>query len=200
MGGKRYVLVFAACAAGCGNVKSEQPDAGAPRGVDDAAPDAAHDGGASGPARFDVAYINDFTINPNIESLFSFALVINKGTAPLKLQTTTVVTFSDDSAAIDWSLTKTGASTATLRPGSAAGMLNPDASAALVDTGLVPEPVEDNTLNFTMDFAEPPPAGVTLKAQAVLKIETTDLVLPFTITIVASGAPKYNAASRLSSN
>jgi hypothetical protein len=161
--------------------------------------DAGIDVAPASPTKYDIAYINDITINPNISSIFSFLIVVNEGTAPLKLETTSVVTYSDDNAGIDWQLTRSGATTAMLQPGHAAGMLNPDAVAKLVDSGLAPEPIDDNNLDFTMAFATPPTAGVTLRAQAVLRIETADIVLPFTISIVASGSPKYNAASRITS-
>jgi hypothetical protein len=193
------VLAFSAVVvAGCGNVKTLAPDAAMPSG-DDAGSDAALDAMPVGVAKYDIAYIDDITMGSNITSIFSFILVVNKGTVPLKLETTSVVTYSDDSASIDWQLTKNGATSTLLKPDHAAGSLAPDASAKLVDSGLVPEPIDDNMLNFTMAFPNMPPSGVTLKAQAVLRIETADVVLPFTINLVASGIPKYNVAARVSS-
>jgi hypothetical protein len=211
----QVLAIWAASAAACGDVKSLSLDAAAPPGGEagpapdatpidaaliDAAPiDALIDAAPAPVTKYDIAYITDITLNPNISSIFSFLLIVNKGTAPLKLETTTVVTYSDDSAGIDWTLTNNGVTTTMLRPDHAAGMLSPDVAAKLVDSGLVPEPIDDNTLNFTMAFTTPPPSGVTLRAQAVLRVETADIVLPFTINIVASGAPKYNVASRISS-
>jgi hypothetical protein len=199
MRGTRHGGVIAALGIagliGCGDVKSTSPDARDP--VDGAGP--GPDSAAASGAKYDIAYISDLTINPNISSLFSFLLVINKGTAPLKLNTATVVAYSDDSAAIDWQLTKNAATTTLLTPDHAAGTLVPDATAKLVDSGLVPEPIEDTKLDFMMTFPTAPASGVTLHAQAVLRIETANIVLPFTINIVASGAPKYNAAARISS-
>jgi hypothetical protein len=184
----RYVAALALCAAGvivagCGSVKMSSGDG---------------DNEDATATKYDIAYVDDFTIDPNISSLFSFLLVVNEGEKPLSLQTATVVTYSDDSAGIDWQLTEDATTTIVLKPGHAAGLLSPGTASKLVESGLVPEPIDDNQLDFTMSFPTPPTAGVALHAQAVLRIETTDIVLPFTINIVPSGGPTYNATRRIS--
>jgi hypothetical protein len=54
-------------------------------------------------------------------------------------------------------------------------------------------------LNFMMNFPVAPPSGITLHAQAVVQIDTANIVLPFTIKIVSSGAPSFNGAARVRS-
>ena len=192
---RNLAALMACCGAmvGCGSVKTLMPEMPPDAAID--APDAMQ----PAKTKYDVAYINDITIIPAITSINSLVLVVNKGTAPLKLSTVDVVTYSDDSADIGWAFSKSGATTTMLMPSQAAGQLTPDAQGKLVDSGLVREPVVDNMLNFSMAFSTTPPTGVILHAQVVLRIETTDIVLPFTIKIVSSGFLALNAASRLSS-
>lgn len=204
------VLVLATSGvAGCGSVRS--PDPGGPAidasvEVDapgslpvDAAGNPPIDSPSAATVKYDIGYINDITLTPNISSVRSILAIVNKGTAALKLSTVTVVTYGHDFPGIDWRFSNTGVTTTALSPGQAAGLLNADAATKLVGSGLVPETIVDNTLDFTMTFPTAPPAGVTLHAQAVLQIESANIVLPFTIKVVASGAPVFNTAGRISS-
>lgn len=78
---------------------------------------------------------------------------MNTGTAPLDLSTASVVSISDDSDEVAWALTKFSGSTIVLPPGQASGCLSPLAA----------------------------PAGTTYHAQAVIRIDGVDIVVPFTI-------------------
>jgi hypothetical protein len=197
-----YVKVFVLGSAGvigCGSVKANAPDAQTQTPPDAMLIDAATDSEMAGTVKYDVGYVNDITLTPNIYTVHSFTLVANRGTAPLKLSTTSIVTTSSDVSGVDWQFTKSGSSTVSLTPGRSAGALNSDAMAKLVTSGLVPEPSEDTALDFTMTFGTAPASGLTLHAQAVLRVDTANIVLPFTITVVAGGTPSLNSATRKSS-
>ncbi|HMG56530.1 MAG TPA: hypothetical protein VK601_23685 [Kofleriaceae bacterium] len=193
------LVVGAAGVMGCGSVKAMEPSVPPPDAASDGPADASTDSAPVAVIKYDVAYINDLTLTTSISNVHGILLVVNKGTAPLKLSTAAVVTYSNDFPGITWEFSKNGATTTMLVPGHAAGAIGPDVTAKLVDSGLVPEPIDDNTLDFTMTFPMEPPSGLTLHAQAVLQIESANIVLPFTLEIVGSGSPSLNATSRVTS-
>lgn len=169
----------------------------APQGTD-AGADAAVDSPPS-VTTYDVVYVNEFTLTPNTPSLMGFLLIVNRGTAPLSLETATVVTFSDDNAGIEWTFQKESSSVTMLAPGTAAGLLSPAAAAQISASGLVTEPIANDPLSFGFSFPSPPAAGTTFKAQAVIQVGAADAVLPFTIHVVASGSTLFNNSMRVSS-
>jgi len=151
--------------------------------------------------RFDVGYINDIVIVPlNTTSIHTMVLVVNKGTAPLHLETASVLTFSDDNTSFGWMFEKRTPSTAALDPDRAGGALSPNTRAVIVDMGYVTERIDDINLDFQMDFTGNPPSGAVDNAQAVIRIDGVDAVLKFRITTVASGnSPVYNSGKRVTS-
>jgi hypothetical protein len=200
-GGVVVVLVGLASAAGCGKVQQSVADAApAPALLDAAAmvldvmPDT-----PTPETRFDVGYVNDFTVPADTDSVFGFALVVNTGAAPLDLGTATVVTVTDDNDAVDWTFTKKAGSTTMLVPNHAAGLLTLAAHDKVVTGGVVSEPIDDQLLDFSMGFASPPTAGTSLHGQVVLEIQHSVAILPFTVSVVASGDLLLNVARRVSS-
>jgi hypothetical protein len=189
------------CASGCGSVKSERLiDAGE---TEDAAVDAPGDAMVDAPppgtTRYDVAYINEITFSAGGTSAAAFLLVVNKGTLPLDLATASVVTFSDDNAAVDWKFVEAATSTTRLAPEHAAGLLSGPATAQLVVSGLVPEPIDDRLITFEMSFVDPVIPGVTFGAQAVIQIGGANVVLPFIIHGSRGVDTVYNSAKRVAS-
>jgi hypothetical protein len=200
--------------AGCGSVRSTNADGPPPDDASisrddaiatDAAVDAAVDTAIDTPVattRFDIGYINDLVIVPlDTTQLRGLLLVVNKGTVPLDLSTASVLAFSDDADGIDWQFSKRANSTFLLDPGRAAGSLGVSARPLIVDQGVVTERIDDNALDFQMDFLGTPASGVIANAQAIVRIDGVEAVLTFKITTVSSApAPfQYNTARRVSS-
>jgi hypothetical protein len=150
-----FVIVTA---TGCGSVERSH--------LLDAAIDGSLDSDMS--IRYDVGYINEFTLTPSTSSLFSFLLVVNKGGVPLNTLGISVVSFISDNPGVDWTFSKESDATKTLPSGRAAGALSPAAMAQIVDSGLVTESIDDPFLNFRMSFPSAPPAGITLRDPLVL--------------------------------
>ena len=174
---------------GCGSVQNAAVDA-SPDST--GSPDSAGSG-----VSYDIGYVNDLTVAPNITKVAGLLLVVNRGAAPLKISSASVVIFDDDNTSIDWTFSKESDSMIMLKPGRAAGLLSPAAMAQVVTGGLVTEPIDDQLLNFAMSFPSPPAADTTLRAEAVIRIEAVDLTVPFTIHIVASGGVELNSAKRI---
>jgi hypothetical protein len=193
-------VALAACmmgAIGCGSVEDQPIDASPGPGID-AAVDALPDSAAGG-VKYDVGYVNEITVQVSDSGAISgFTLVVNKGTAPLDLSTALVVAVSDDNPAFTWSFEKVGNSIAMLSPERSAGLLNQLATTQIVTNGLVPEPIEDQILNFGMFVTPAPTAGLNLQTQAVLQIGTANIVLPFTVHYI-SGSTAVNSTRRISS-
>lgn len=166
----------------------------------DAPPDAPPDM-ASAIRRFDIGYVNDFVIVPlDTTQIRSFLLVVNKGTQPLDLATASVVTYSDDSNGIDWQFSRRTATSFMLDPDRAAGSLGVNARPLIVEAGVITERIDDNALDFQMDFLGTPASGVVANAQAILRIDGAEAVLSFKITTVSSGpAVQFNTAKRVQS-
>jgi hypothetical protein len=190
-------VVLAACGAGafgCGSVQSTEVDAAV-----DAAGDSAVDvmpDTASPPIRYDVGYVDNLTLTPDITGVFGFVAVVNMGTAQLNLSTASVVTFIDDNANVEWSFAKEKDSTAMLSLGRAAGFLTLAAKSKVLANGVVIEPFDDEILSFSMNFVTPLPSGASLNAQAVISIDNVNVTLPFTINI-GTGV-QFNSARRVS--
>jgi hypothetical protein len=164
-------------------------DAGLDASIDAAAPSHA----------FDVGYINEFTYPFNVTGVSEFMMVVNRGPLPLNLADAELDAVEDDSPQVDWTLSVDMLSTTVLPAGHAAGLLSQDANTALVVSGLVSEPLDDNTLNFRMSFSDFPTAGTAIHAQAKLRIGDASVTLPFTIHIVASGTVMLDHAVRVGS-
>lgn len=184
-------------AIGCGSVEDQPIDASPGPGID-AAVDAPPDSVAGG-VKYDVGYVNEITLSTATDSISGFTLVVNKGTAPLDLSTASVVTFSDDNPTFTWSFVKAGNSVATLSPERSAGLLSPLATTQIVTNGLVPEPIEDQTLNFEMFVTPAPTSGLNLHTQAVLQIDTANIVLTFTVHYISGSMTLINSTQRISS-
>jgi hypothetical protein len=151
--------------------------------------------------KFDIGYVNEFVIVPrDTTQIHSFVLVVNTGNVPLDLSTATVLTFNDDSNAVDWEFSKRTSATFSLDPTRAAGSLGPNARPLIVDAGVVTERIDDNVLDFQMDFLGTPASGVVANAQAVVRIGGVEAVLLFRITTMSSGeSPQFNTAKRVHS-
>jgi hypothetical protein len=147
--------------------------------------------------RFDIAYVSELTLDPNateLHSILGFMVVVNTGTAPLDLSSAQVVSVSDDSDLVDWSITRFAASTAIVPPGHAAGCLSPVAVDRILASGVVTEPGGgcsdyDQGLDFEMHFSNMAPPGTTYHGLATIQVGGAQLALPFTIhTAVANGS------------
>lgn len=210
MGGLRVRALWApwvACAVGsigCGSVQEMEEGSDAPMDAStgttaDAAPipgtDAAEemladaapaDAPPSGLIEYDVAYINNFTLTPDIATLGSFVAIVNMGDAPLDLSTVSIVMFTDDDVDVEWSFAQSATSTAMLSPGRAAGRLSVRAADLLADVSLT-EPRDDQILNFAMNLSTPASAGSSFLAEAVISVEGVQVALPISIAIGPTG-------------
>jgi hypothetical protein len=198
------LMVGALALVSCGKVRTDPDqevdapflDAKSIDAAPDASPDAPPD--APSPAKYDIAYIKDFTFAPSISSISNFVVVINKGTLPLKLSTIVVTNVIDDNAQLVWSFAQSGTSTTMLNPRRAAGALSPLATTKLIDSGVVPEPRDDQSLSFFMSFQNSPTTAYDLSASLTLTIDNKALSVPFVIHIVPGGATSFNNVARIS--
>lgn len=170
----------------------------APDAMPDAPPDAAPDA-APALARFDVGYIDEFTLPANQSGIVGFLVVINKGMMPLNLAKAQVISVSDDQAAITTEFEPEPGSDAMIAPNTAAGLLGISAIVALVDSGLVPEPIVNDELNFALSFRGQPAANIDLRVQVTLQIEDARVTLPFTIHLITENKSQINHVARLGS-
>jgi hypothetical protein len=207
------MAIWVVCSAGCGEVPQsnidgsvdtamlpDSPAIDAPPMIDaavDAAPDAAPDAPAP-VTRYDVGYVNDFTLAPSDNSVSGFLVVVNTGTKPLDLGTATVRAFSDDDATVEWSFTKAAGATLMLGPGRAAGSLTTAAKSLVLVGDVVAEPIDDETLDFSMVLPSTPDRGTTVHAQAVMRIDDVDATLSFVIHIAPGQGAELNSARRVS--
>jgi len=155
---------------------------------------------AATPTRsFDVGYINELSFPFNFTGVSEFMIIVNRGPAALNLATAALDAIEDDSPDVVWTLAVDMLSTTSLPAGHAGGLLSQEANIALVVSGLVSEPLADNTLNFRISFSEFPPVGTDIHAQATLRIDDASVVLPFTIHVTASGTVTLDHAARVGS-
>lgn len=178
------------------SVMADASDAGPVQ--QDAPPDAmapAQDGMAPPVASYDIGYINDITIGPNVRTLSQLLLVVNRSTDPVALSMVSVTNFDDDSASFDWTFAESTMSTLQLARGRAAGRLSADA-AAQVRT-VVTEPIDDDLLNFGMQFPAGLPAGLELHAEAVIQVQAVNITVPFVIHVSDTGDVVFNSARRI---
>lgn len=190
-------VVLASCLIGCGSVSNPVHDAG-PDSASSPDASAPVDTGASATS-YDVAYISKVTLTPNISAVKQFVALVNRGTEPLPLSSVMVKNVSDDNSGVDWAFTLKVGSTVMLKPGRAAGHLSPLAQDVLVSSGTVPEPFDDQLLDFEMRFPSPPPAGLVLRGQAVLDINGADATLVYTIQVAETGDIVFENAKRTGS-
>lgn len=208
--------VVATVLSGCGGGGTGQP-ADAPLAIDagvdgrgptdgpiegDAAIDAGLDAAPDSPAalaRYDVAYIDDFTMEWNRTGFASFVVVVNQGAVPLDLTKVTVVDVTDDHREIESRFQLADASTTQLDPGLGAGRLSISAADALVASGVVSERIADDVLDFRLSFPGKGQPGVDLHVEATLRIEDAQIVLPFTVHFVNEPVISLDHAGRLSS-
>jgi hypothetical protein len=154
--------------------------------------------------RFDVAYINEYTLRWNNAGagLLGFMAVANTGSTTLDLSRVSVVRVLDNNIEIDSRVTLFSSSTAMLAPGQAAGELGPGVFQLFDNANLLPEPITDDTLLFAMSFPNQNIGFVNkpFEAEATIRIEDTEIVLPFTVHFVASdGMPSIQSVARLRS-
>jgi hypothetical protein len=206
--------VFAIVVTGCGAGGSVQPSDG-PRAIDagidgpgptdgpvgsDAAIDAGIDAAPDSPpalARYDVAYIDDFTMEWNRVGFVSFVVIVNQGAAPLDLTKVAVIDVTDDHREIESRFQLSDASATQLEPGEGAGRLSFSAANQLVASGLVPERIVDDALDFRLSFPGMGQPGVDLHVAATLRIEDAQIVLPFTIHFIDEPRVSLDHAARL---
>jgi hypothetical protein len=185
-------LVIGFLVPACGDVKDAAPDAGAtPDAVVDAAPVS---------VKFDIGYIDAITITPSITEVSSVIAVINTSAAPLDLSTAKVIAFVDDNSSARMSFQKVEGSAVMLAAGRAGGRLSAAAKAKILVDGVIQEPLDDQTLNFSIAFETPPSLGTIVTAQAVLAIGDATIVLPFVLTTDDGVDIQLTHANRLSSD
>jgi hypothetical protein len=164
----------------------------------DAAVDAAIDTPDPTFVAYDIGYVNDLTFTTSTTAVSHMLLVINRGSTALQLSTVSVKDVGDDNTSVAWSFAKKTDSTVMLRPGRAAGALSPLARETLVTSGLVPEPIDDQLLDFEMAFAAPAPLGTAVHGQAVITINGVDITVPFVIHVGDQPGLMFNDAKRIS--
>lgn len=188
-------LVSCCSLVACGSVKEAEQDAGV---TPDARPDAAVDA-APVATRFDVGYVDSITVTPSTTEVSSVIAVVNTSTGPLDLSTAKVIAFVDDNSNARMTFAKDTGSTLKLAPGRAAGRLSPLAKSKVLVDGLVEEPLDDQTLNFSITFDTTPIVGQIIAAQAIIGIGTATAVLPFVLTTDDGIDIQLTHANRLSS-
>lgn len=182
----RWVTALVACglgSMGCGDQQAPATDA--PPGIDAGRP---IDAGVDSPpplARYDVGYIDEHTIPYNYTGVGGMVLIVNKSEKPLSMAKASVVSVTSDRSDVTCTLALDPPSTTLLPPNHVAGLLSQQAALELVNSGLVPEPIDDDMMNFEIGFASFPPIGIDVHARATIRIGDADLVLPFTIHVVS---------------
>lgn len=204
---RRAVLAaWVIAAIGCGSVRQETPDAdGDPPG--DGGIDAPPDTPAPKTVRFDMVYVNDFTVPFNFTGVNAFGVIINRGTMPFVLSSLMVKSFSDDSAAVDVRF-RIGRNpdvppldpAMLLAPDHAAGEMSADSSNLFYGGGLLApaQAFDDEFLRFQWDFSAFAPVGAKIQAVVKLGIGDGEIELPFTISVSQTEFDNHTAA-RLSS-
>jgi hypothetical protein len=188
---------------GCGEVKGSGPSDAAELDAPVTPPIDAMIDGRVALAKFDIAYVDKFTFAWNFggTGLRAFAAVANMGTMPMNLNKITIVSVTDDQPTIDTTFGVEPSDT-PLAPGTAAGLLGRSAIARIYETGLMTEENNDEKLVFVMAFPNFNDSfvGKTVAVRATLRIEDAELVLPISVTFVASQVTLSDSAARLSSN
>jgi len=151
--------------------------------------------------KFDVGYVNAFTIAWNFAGtgFIGFLAVANTSTRLLNLNKITITSVTDDDDTITSQLALYSASDTPLEPGKAAGLLASQAFVRIVESGLMTEPLDDEMLNFSLSFPNYSMAFLdkTVHAQATIQIDDGEIVLPFTVHFVASPVALTDGAARL---
>jgi hypothetical protein len=183
-------------AVGCGSVSSPLLDA--PPDVDGAQPPI--DGPPPVP-KFDVGYINEFTLAWNYAGtgVLGFLAVANTSTMAMDLNKVIIAGITDDDDTITSVFTLESPSDTPLQPGKAAGLLSGPATVRIVESGLMTEPRDDEMLSFGMSFPNQSVAfvGKTLHPQVTIQIGDGEIVLPFTVHFVESQVALADGAARL---
>jgi hypothetical protein len=178
-------------------------DAKPPIRIFDAGPDSP-DSDVPPPVTFDIAYINEYTIRWNSAGagLLGFLAIANTGTAPLDLNRVTVVRTTDNDPEIISQVAVERPSVTLLAPGQAAGDLGPGVRELFDTASVLPEPNTDDTLLFSMRFPNQDIGfvGRPLQVEATIRIEDTEIVLPFTVHFVpADGTSSVESVARVRS-
>jgi hypothetical protein len=194
--------IVSAGGAACGKVASTTNDAALDAMVDapmiDAMVDAMID--APPPHKFEIGYINELTLAPNNRVLLGFLLLVNVSTVPLNAADLTIVSFGDNSPAVEWEFFKDQDASMRVAPGRAAGLISPVARDKIVTPGIVTEQNDDTFFSLGMSFVTPPPADVTFNAQVVLRIDGETITLPFTIHTLNTNMVTFHSAARVASH
>jgi hypothetical protein len=205
----RVVLAaWVIAAIGCGSVRQETPDAPDASPPGDGGPiDAPPDTPAPKTVRFDMVYVNDFTVPFNFTGVNAFGVIINRGTMPFVLSSLMVKGFSDDNAAVDVRF-RIGRDPGVppldpaqlLAADHAAGEMSAATSNLFYGGGLLaPAQVfDDEFLRFQWDFNVFAPVGAKIQAVVKLGIGDGEIDLPITITVSQTEFVNHTAA-RLSS-
>ena len=137
------------------------------------------------PSKYEIAYVDEWTVSAFSFTAFAFVIVVNTGSQPLPIGTLAVTGFSDDSAQIPWTLNVSGGPpNITLPPGHAAGVATQEVRQ------LVTEPNDSMALNFAMGWNMMSNVVLDLHAQATLRIDGVSVTLPMLIHAVpVSGTP-----------
>jgi hypothetical protein len=166
----------------------------------DAPGDAAIDAPARPTLRFDVAYINEIHMPSALPSLDGVLVLINESDVPIRTAKLVVASVLEDSPVADLRIRKTESAGLTILPGHAAGALTTEAAARLAKAGLIDEPIDDQTLDFTLSFGFAPPPGLKFKARAVLDLDGQRVTLPFQFFITEDQTAELVSASRVRSS
>ncbi len=202
-------LVVWSGATGCDDAMPSQGVDAAPK-IDASIPgDAPADtppDGSTALTKFDVGYIDEFTVawSSSGSGFLGFAALVNTGTVLLNLNKISIVEVTDDDLAIDSVFAVENLSElplAPLAPGLAAGLLGAGATALLVESGLVPERREEDALSFELRFPNQNVGfvGKTVHVRVQIAIGDAAIDLPFAVHFVASNVTIPGGVARLRS-
>jgi hypothetical protein len=197
------------CFWGCGSVNTPAVPDGQP-GIDasvdgppiDSPTDASIDVAIPVVPKFDVGYIDEFSIAWNFAGtgFIGFAAIANTSQRSLNLSKLTIVSVTDDDPTVTSNFTLEMGSETPLAPGEAAGLLGGQATVRIVESGLMTEPRNDESLmfglsfpNFTMGFIDK-----VVNIRATIRIDDGEITLPMKVRFVASQVTMVDHASRLS--
>ncbi len=152
--------------------------------------------------KFDVGYIDEFSIAWNFAGtgFIGFAAVANTSNKVLNMSKLEIVSVTDDNTTITSSFTLEMASETPLAPGEAAGLLGGQATVRIVESGIMTEPRNDESLMFGLSFPNTTVAAVdkTVNIRATIKIDDGEITLPMKVRFVASQVSTVDHAARLS--
>ncbi|MBC7976813.1 MAG: hypothetical protein H7138_17700 [Myxococcales bacterium] len=152
--------------------------------------------------KFDFGFIDEFTIAWNFagNGFSGFAAVANTSNKPLNLNKLTIVSVTDDDPMVTSVFALERASETPLAPANAAGQLAGQAIVRIIESGLMTEPLVDESLLFNLYFPNFNDTFINrvVHIKAKIQIDDGEIELPMTVRFVASQVTLVDHAARLS--